>query len=682
MTEALKIQYPDTPKSDHKDTLHGVEIADPFRWLEDLNSHQTKKWIREQNQLTQTYLTNLSQRDTIAERLKNISDFDMYVRPMERGGKWFYYHKRAKQNSFALYFKHLDQEQSKLLIHPEELSFGKEASIKSIRPSDDGEYVAYGLSHKGLDWQQWRIRHVETGLDTPEVLTGIKFPFISWTPDHKGFFYCRFDQPYVEGSAPETLGSQKLCYHRLFTPQDTDEVIFEQPKGNDWLYTARVTADGQHLIIVVSEGKSHNNLIFRHTLGQENSLQSIVNRFEANYFYIGNIEDQLFFRTDHSADKGQIVAINRQNGKMTTIVGEKPMVLESASLVGQKLIGIYYDQALSIVKVFSTIGQEIETVKLPDLGTAVGFESTPFKETYFSFTSFHTPPQPYMFSIKTSETKKIFDLELSFKPEDFVIERVEYPTEDGTNILMFLLFHQDQKDRQDLPALLYGYGGFNVSMTPTFRADHLVFAQAGGIVGIPCVRGGGEFGKSWHEAGSGLNKQNSFDDFIAAAEWLKQTKRAHQDKIAITGRSNGGLLVAGSFIKRPDLFKAAVPAVGVYDMLRFHQFTIGWAWQAEYGDIENQQDFKNLLEYSPLHNLGDQSKYPATLVISTENDDRVYPAHSYKFAATLQSSTHQGTPKLIRIDPKSGHGRSGRTRYLEEAGDALTFIFHHLGMNI
>jgi prolyl oligopeptidase len=570
------------------------------------------------------------------------------------------------------------------LLDPNTFSEDGTVALAGIAISRDGRYLAYGLSRSGSDWQEWKVRDIETGEDLPDHLRWVKFSGASWTLDGQGFFYSRYDEP-APGSEYESANYfQKLYYHRLGTPQSEDVLVYHRPDQKEWGFAGGVTEDGNYLIISVWRGTDPKNLIFYKDLRDPQSpVVELIREFEAEYSFVGNDGSRFWLLTDCQAPRRRLVAIDlEQPDQVQEVIPEAEETLQGVSLINNQFVAFYLKDAHTQIKTFALDGSYLGEIPLPGLGSASGFGGKRYDtETFYTFTSFTTPPTIYRYDF-TSGTSTLFrQPQVDFDPQAYEVQQVFYTSKDGTRIPMFLVHRRGLARTGDHPTLLYGYGGFGISLTPSFSVGLVAWLEMGGVYAQPSLRGGGEYGEEWHQAGTKLNKQKVFDDFIAAAEWLIAHGYTNPAKLAISGGSNGGLLVGACLVQRPELFAAALPAVGVFDMLRFHKFTIGWAWISEYGSPENPEEFKALYAYSPLHNLKPGTAYPATLITTADHDDRVVPAHSFKFAAALQAAQGGSQPILIRIDTKAGHGAGKPTsKLIEEAADRWAFLVQVLGI--
>ncbi|MBD2460452.1 S9 family peptidase [Oscillatoria sp. FACHB-1407] len=672
--------YPPSPTGSQIDDYHGTVVADPYRWLEDPDSDESKAWIEAQNQVTFGYLNSLPGRDRLKQRLTELWDYEKYGTPFKQGDRYFYFKNDGLQNQSVLYTLPNLEAEPTVLLDPNTLSEDGTVALSGLAISENGNLLAYGISRSGSDWVEWNVREIETGTDLPDHIQWVKFSGASWTHDHQGFFYSRYDEPNADTKLEDINYFQKLYYHRLGTPQSEDVLVYERPDEKEWMFGAGVTEDGRYLIIDVRRGTDPRNLVFWKDLSQPDApVVELINTFEADYSLIGSEGTTFWFRTDLDAPRGRVIAIdiaNPDRANWREVIPQAEETLEGISLLNHQLVAQYLKDAHAQVKIFDLNGGFVREVALPGLGSVGGFGGKPEDtETFYSFTSFTTPTTIYRYDLETGESTLFRQPQVPFNPDDYESKQVFYHSKDGTRVPMFITHKRGLTLDGNNPTYLYGYGGFNISLTPSFSPSSLVWLEMGGVFAIPNLRGGGEYGEEWHQAGTKLNKQNVFDDFIAAAEWLIANGYTSPQKLAIAGGSNGGLLVGACMTQRPDLFAAALPAVGVLDMLRFHKFTIGWAWCSDYGSPENPEEFKALYAYSPLHNLKSGTHYPATLITTADHDDRVVPAHSFKFAAALQA-VHQGEkPVLIRIETKAGHGAGKPTaKLIEENADKWAFL--------
>jgi prolyl oligopeptidase len=687
------LNYPPSyPDPTVVDIYHGQAVPDPYRWLEDLDSEQTRAWIEAQNHLTFNYLQQIPARQRIRERLTQLWNYEKYSQPFKEGGRYFYFKNDGLQNQSVLYTQESLEGQARVLLDPNTFSEDGTVALSGIaisRARDSGaehagRYLAYGLSRSGSDWQEWKVRDIETGEDLPDHLRWVKFSGASWTLDGQGFFYSRYDEP-APGSEYESANYfQKLYYHRLGTPQSEDVLVYHRPDQKEWGFAGGVTEDGNYLIISVWRGTDPKNLIFYKDLRDPQSpVVELIREFEAEYSFVGNDGSRFWLLTDCQAPRRRLVAIDlEQPDQVQEVIPEAEETLQGVSLINNQFVAFYLKDAHTQIKTFALDGTYLGEIPLPGLGSASGFGGKRYDtETFYTFTSFTTPPTIYRYDFTTGTSTLFRQPQVDFDPQAYEVQQVFYTSKDGTRIPMFLVHRRGLARTGDRPTLLYGYGGFGIPLTPSFSVGLVAWLEMGGVYAQPNLRGGGEYGEEWHQAGTKLNKQKVFDDFIAAAEWLIAHGYTNPAKLAISGGSNGGLLVGACLVQRPELFAAALPAVGVFDMLRFHKFTIGWAWISEYGSPENPEEFKALYAYSPLHNLKPGTAYPATLITTADHDDRVVPAHSFKFAAALQAAQGGSQPILIRIDTKAGHGAGKPTsKLIEEAADRWAFLVQVLGI--
>ena len=689
-----KLTYPPARHDAQVDDYHGEKIADPFRWLEDDNADETKAWVEAQNKVTSAFLDAVPERARLKERLTKLWNYERFSVPFERGGRLFFTRNSGLQNQRVLYTSDRHEVPPRVLLDPNTLSPDGTVSLAGYAVSDDGEMLAYGLSRAGSDWEDWHVREVATGIEREDLVEWVKFSGASWMKDGSGFFYSRFEAPRAGEEKKGVNEFQKLYFHRLGTKQADDVLVYERRDHADWGFNGAVTDDGRFLVIHVSKGTDTKSLNFYKDLADPASkVVELIPEFTAAFSFIDNDGPLFFFETDLDAPRSRVIAIDirqpeRANWREIIAQAEEP--LKSVSVVHRQFLCNYLHDAHSLVRVMEWDGKAprarvVREQVLPGIGSAAGFGGKRGDvETFYSFTSFTVPGTIYRLNLVSGESEVFREPRVDFKPADYETKQVFFPSKDGTRIPMFITHKTGLALDGSAPALLYGYGGFNISLTPSFSVFDLVWMEMGGVFAMPNLRGGGEYGIAWHEAGIKARKQNVFDDFIAAAEWLVENKYTSREKLAIQGGSNGGLLVGACMTQQPGLFGAALPAVGVLDMLRFHKFTIGWAWKSDYGSAENADDFRTLLAYSPLHRLKPGVRYPATLITTGDHDDRVVPAHSFKFAARLQEcQPPDGPPVLIRIEVKAGHG-SGKpmTKIIEEKADQLSFLVRVFGMTM
>jgi prolyl oligopeptidase len=679
-------RYPKARKVEVVDEYHGVKVADPYRWLEDPASRESREWIEAQNRLTYGFLESIPERDAIRERLTQLWNYERFGLPSKRENRYFYSRNDGLQNQNVLYTATSLTAEPKVLLDPNKLSEDGTVALSGTAITENGKLMAYGLSARGSDWQEWKVRNISTGEDLEDQIQWVKFSSASWMKDGGGFFYSRYDEP-KEGTKHEDVNYyHKLYYHKLGTPQSEDKLVYHRPDQKEWGFGGEVSEDGKYFIINVWRGTERKNLINFVELGDKAwSVTELIKEFQAQYNFIHNDGYLFYFYTDFQAPRGRVVAIDVREphqSKWKEIIPQSEATLRGANFVGGRLIASYLKDARSEIKVFEPDGTFVRDVDLPGLGSAGGFGGrADDPETFYTYTSFTDPGTIFRYDVRSGESQVWRRPKVKFNPSDYETKQVFYRSKDGTRIPMFITYKKPLKLTGDNSTLLYGYGGFNIAITPGFSVKNLGWLDMGGVYAVANIRGGGEYGKEWHEAGMKLNKQNCFDDFIAAGEWLIENKYTRTDKLAIHGGSNGGLLVGAVVNQRPDLFGAALPAVGVMDMLRFSKFTIGWAWVSDYGTPDNEDEFKALYAYSPYHNLKPGTSYPAIMITTADTDDRVVPAHSFKYAARLQEMQSGPAPTLIRIQTKAGHGAGKPTSMqIEEVADMWAFLVKVLNM--
>jgi len=687
-TNGSPLVYPKAKTVDQVDDYHGVKVADPYRWLEDTDSADTKTWVEAENKLTFDYLDKLPYRSAIRDRLLKLWNYERFSVPSLHGGRYFYEHNTGLQNQSVLFVADSLNAEPRVLLDPNTLSSDGTVALSGTSLSDDGTLMAYGTATSGSDWMEWHVRDVGTGKDLPDQIKWVKFSGASWAKDGKGFFYSRYDEPKQGTMMREANYFQKLYYHRLGTSQSEDKLIYERPDNKEMLFGGGVTDDGHYLVITVEEGTSPNTRLYYKDLTQPDSqVVRLLDDFDAQYQFIDNDGPVFWIQTDLDASRGRLIAIDTRHPERAnwkTVVPQGADKLEFSNVVDDLFLVGYLKDARTEVRVYDLTGKFVRNVDLPGIGTADGFGGKrKDKETFYSFTSFISPPTVYRYDPRAGNSSLFRQPKVEFDPNKYETNQVFYKSKDGTRIPMFLTYKRGIKLNGENPTMLYAYGGFDISLTPAFSVANLVWLEMGGIYAQPNLRGGGEYGEEWHQAGMKAKKQNVFDDFIAAAEWLIANQYTSTPKLAIHGGSNGGLLVGACLTQRPDLYGAAFPEVGVMDMLRFQKFTIGWAWTSDFGSSDNPEEFKTLYAYSPLHNLKAGTKYPATLIATSDHDDRVVPGHSFKFAATMQADQAGPAPVLIRIETKAGHG-AGKpvSKRIDEAADAWAFVAHNLKMSV
>jgi prolyl oligopeptidase len=677
-----RLSYPDTPRIDQIDESFGVAVPDPYRWLEDLNAEQTRDWIEEQNGLTASLLATVPQRERIHARLTTLWDYERWSVPAKVGSLYAYFRNTGLQNQAVLMVTPDLKQPGRILLDPNTFSEDGTVALAGVTFSDDGARLAYSTSASGSDWKEWHVRDVASRQDLADVVRWSKFSGASWRRDGSGFYYSRYDQPASATQFKEINYFHKLYFHRLGTPQSTDLLVYERPDHKDWSINGYATEDGCYLVIDLSQGTDPNNGIVIHELAT-GAFVSLCREGNARYSYVGNDGGRFYFLTTLDAPRGRVVAIDLAGGTPREIIGQTPDALRDVSLFGEQFIVSYLRDALAYVTVYALDGAHIGDIGLPGPGSVGGFGGKrAARETFYSYTSYTAPASIYRYDLETRTSSRIFAPRIAYDADGLTSRQVFYTSKDGTRIPMMITSKISIVLGAKAPAILYGYGGFDVALTPEFSPAVAVWLEMGGIYAVPNLRGGGEYGEAWHLAGVKGKKQNVFDDAIAAAEYLIAEGWTTPAKLAIKGASNGGLLVGACMVQRPDLFAAALPSVGVLDMLRFHRFTIGWAWMADYGSPDDPDDFATLFAYSPYHRLQRGVTYPATLVATGDHDDRVFPGHSLKFAAALQHAQGGEAPVLLRVDVKSGHGAGKPTeKIIDEVADRYAFLVKTLGMS-
>ncbi|MFO0904181.1 MAG: prolyl oligopeptidase family serine peptidase [Pirellulales bacterium] len=673
---------PPTRQVDQVDEYHGLTVADPYRWLEQTQLEQTRNWAVAQNQATREFLDRQPQRTRLRQRLAQLWHYERASIPLQFGGKYFFQRNTGGGSQPVLHWAEQLDGPTRPLLDPNVWSRSGDAALSGWRVSRTGRFLAYGTTVGGSDWRTIRVRETASGRDFPEELVGVKFSDLAWTHDERGFFYSRYDvaAPHAEASAP--LRCQRLYYHHVGESQSQDALIYERPDEPEWAFDPEVSDDGRWLIVRVWRGADARTQIFVKDLSDdEDGLRPLFQGFESTYRFVGAAGASLIFLTDHEAPRGKLIAVladdlDEAAPRQLEFVGESAEVLRDANLIGDAIVARYLHNAAAKVVVYELDGRRRYELKFSEPSTVEGMAGAAGdRETFFAATSYTRPTVIYRLELASGECTVFHAPRLASRADEWEVQQVAYPSRDGTIVPMTILSKKGLPRDGDQPTLLYGYGGFNICLTPYFSVTNLVWLEMGGVLAVPNVRGGGEFGSQWHAAGCRELKQNSIDDFIAAAEWLVKEKYTNRRRLAISGKSNGGMLVGAALTQRPDLFAAALPGVGVYDMLRYQRFTIGWAWASEYGTADDPRDFRALLAYSPLHNVRRGGEYPATLVTTSDHDDRVVPAHSYKFAAALQAAQAADRPVLLRVESRAGHGAGlPADKLLDAAADALTFL--------
>ncbi len=699
MPSALSAGPPVTRRCDQVDVYHGVTVADPYRWLEaDVReSPEVAEWVKLQNEHTFAWLEKIPQREAIKRRLTQLWNFEKYTSPIKVAGRYFYEKNDGLQNQFVLYMQESWEAEPQVLLDPNTWSEDGTVSLGDLSISPDGRYLAYSVQEAGSDWSVWRVMEIDTRRVLEDELRWIKFNSPAWTNDGRGFFYARFPEPAPGAEFQDLNLNQKVYYHRLGQPQAEDALVFARPDEPEWGYGCSVTDDGRYLVITVYLGTDDRCQVYYRDLLEPYAMPApIVDNFDNEFSFIGNIDTVFYFLTDLDAPRKRIVTLDlrelarlpeEQRGDNAAlpwreIIPQQEDAITGVGLVGNQLIVQTLHDAHDRVAIYSPQGKLVRTVELPTLGSVGGFGGRlTDTETFYHFSSFAVPPRIYRYDLLTGESRLIRQAQVDFDPEQFEVRQVFVSSRDGTRVPLFIAHKRGLMLNGQNPTLLYGYGGFAIPLTPSFSISRLAWMEMGGVFAMANIRGGGEYGEEWHKAAIKQNKQRSFDDFMAAAEWLVANGYTQPKKLAIQGGSNGGLLVGACLTQRPDLFGACLPSVGVMDMLRFHQFTAGRYWVDDYGSAEDPEEFRALYAYSPYHNIRPGVCYPPTLVTTADTDDRVIPGHSFKFAAALQAAQGCEHPILIRIETRAGHGGGTPTsKLIEEITDEWAFLVYTLGV--
>ncbi len=680
-----RVKYPETQKVDVVDNYFGTTIPDPYRWLEDDNAPEVANWVNAQNSITQNYLNSIPFRAKIKDRLTEIWNFTTMGTPFKEGGRYFFFKKDGLQNQSILYTMESLDAEPQVLLDPNTLSNDGTVALSTIAPSRDGKYLAYATNDGGSDWQKINVLDLATGKNLPDEIKWVKFSSIAWYKN--GFFYSRYDVP--KGSALSNINeNHKVYYHTIGSNPETDELVFSNKQYPLRNYSAQTTDDEKYLIIYETESTYGNSVYIRNLEAKKVEFSQLTTGFEFEYSVLDHINDELIVLTNYKAPKYKLIKININTldvGNWKDLLPERKDVLSNCSLIGGKVVASYIVDAKSKVEVYNLSGEKLSDIEFPTLGT-MGSISGSMNDSiaFYNFSSFTVPSVVYKYNIETNQSLEFFKPEINFNFDNYETKQVFYTSKDGTLVPMFIVHKKGLNLNGENPTLLYGYGGFNISLMPNFNTARLLWLENGGVYAMANLRGGGEYGENWYRAGTKLNKQNVFDDFIAAAEYLIKEKYTSPKRLAIQGGSNGGLLIGAVINQRPDLFKVAIPQVGVMDMLRFHKFTIGWAWVNDYGSSEDSIQFINLHKYSPLHNIQQGVKYPAIMVTTADHDDRVVPAHSFKYIATMQEKNKRAkNPALIRIQTRAGHGAGTPTALqIEEYTDIYSFILFNMEVTL
>jgi len=694
--------YPPAHTVSQVDDYHGTPVADPYRWLEDVDSADTRAWIAAQNQLTQGYLSNTGARERLRSRLTELWDFARAYAPLQRGGSYFQLRNTGLQSHNVLYVAEADEgalpttdafraalDGARVLLDPNALSADGTVSLEAWSPSDDGRYLAYALSRSGSDWRTWQVREVATGRDLPDMLEWSKFSGATWAKDGSGFYYGRYEQPPPDQAYAAVNASQRLFFHRLGTAQADDRLIYERPDQPQWAFHPHVSDDGRYLVLHVTQGSDRRNRLFYQDLTAGGEFVELIPTLEASFDFVDSGGSVFYLHTDLEAPNGRLIAIDtRQPGRehWRTVIPEQTDALRHVLRAGEQFVALYLHDAYHQLRRFRLNGEPLNEIALPTLGS-ISVDNEPTlsgrrdsDDLFYVFHSLVHPYTVYRCDLRTGLSEPLFIAPIKFDFSPYVTRQAFAVSRDGTRVPLFLVHRRDIA--ANAPTLLFGYGGFNIAQTPSFQPGRLAWLELGGVFALAGLRGGSEYGEAWHQAGSRLQKQNTFDDFIACAEHLIAEGITTPARLAIEGRSNGGLLVGACLTQRPDLFGAAVAHVGVMDMLRFHKFTIGWAWVSDYGSADDPEQFRVLYGYSPLHNLRPGTAYPATIITTADHDDRVVPGHSFKFAAALQAAQGGEAPIIIRVQAAAGHGGARKPVHvaIAEQTDMYTFLVMNLGV--
>ena len=684
---AQKIIYPQAPKDGTVDTYFGVQVPDPYRPLENDSSRATADWVKAENKITQDYLSRITFRSKLLKRMKELVNYEKVSAPsyIKQTCKWYFYRNSGLQNQSVMYVMDRlgDEKNARVFLDPNKLSDDGTVALKGISFSHNGKYAAYSISRSGSDWQEFYVMDAKTGKLLDDHIVWAKFSGASWQGD--GFYYSAYDAPQKGREFSNVNSIQKIYYHKIGTPQSQDVLFYQNPANPMRFYSVYVNQEETMMFLTESGAGSGNNVYVRDLRQPNSQFIQMTSNLDLQYSLVETIGDKMYFLTNDGAPKNRLMVTDLAHpgfNEWKTLVPEAKDMLESVTFADGKMILNYMKDASSHAFVYSLDGKQLSEIKFPTFGSAGFYGEKDRKEVFFYFSSFTVPGSIYQYDLATNTSKVYVSPKVKFNESDYVSEQVFYPSKDGTRIPLFITYKKGLKRNGKNPVYLYGYGGFNIAMPPYFSSNRIPFLEIGGIYAQACLRGGSEYGEEWHLAGTKMNKQNVFDDFISAGEWLIKNKYTSKDYLAIVGGSNGGLLVGACMTQRPDLFKVCIPEVGVMDMLRYHKFTIGWNWAPDYGtSADSKEMFEYLKGYSPLHNLRPGTHYPATLITTADHDDRVVPAHSFKFAATLQADNAGNTPTLIRIDTKAGHG-SGKplSKQLEEQADIYGFILYNMGL--
>jgi prolyl oligopeptidase len=675
-------EYPETRKGDVVDNYFGTEVPDPYRWLEDDRSEETGEWVKAENALTFSYLEKIPFRNQIRNRLEELWNYSRMGLLSKEGGNYFYSYNDGLQNQNVIYIKKSLEDEGEVFMDPNSFSDDGKVALTNFSVSDDGKYVTYGISKGGSDWNEFFVKEVESGKLLNDHLKWIKFSTVSWAED--GFYYNRFDEPDEADQLKGVNTGSRICFHKLGTSQEEDKVIYNDPSNPGFSFRASISQDKHYLIIDCFESTTGNSIYLKDLRSKEKEIYPMVDNFENDFVYVGSVKDKLYFFTNYEASMYKVIEVDVNHPSpehwKDVIPENKEQVMRACQFAGDYLIANYLHDASSVVEVYSVKGEKMNNIALPGIGTVSGISSSQSnEEVFYSFSSFNIPGEIYSYNSATNESTLFFKPKTKFESDKYVTSQIFYESKDGTKVPMFIVHKKGLKMDGKRPTLLYGYGGFNVTYTPSFSVRYTTWLENDGIFALANIRGGGEYGEDWHQAGTIFNKQNVFDDFIAAAEYLIANKYTSPKRLTALGGSNGGLLIGAVINQRPDLFAVAIPAVGVLDMLRYHKFTIGYYWATDYGTSDDPDQFEYIYKYSPVHNIKENIDYPAVLVTTADHDDRVVPAHSFKYIATLQEKYKGKNPVMIRIESDAGHS-AGKpvSMQIDEYADMWSFAFYNM----
>jgi len=679
-----KMNYPITKKVDTVDTYFGTKVPDAYRWLEDDNSKETKEWVIAENSVTNDYLAKIPNRDKIKKRLTELWNYPKAGVPFKKGDLYFHYRNNGLQDQYVLFVQKSLQDTARVLLDPNKLSDDGTVALAGIAVSEDSKYLAYRIARSGSDWNELYVRDIDTGKDLKDHLMWLKFTGVAWYQN--GFFYSRYDAPEEGGALSNSNEYHKVYYHKLGDSQEKDQLIYQNVKYPKRLYSVSVTDDQKFLILSEMAASNGNGLYFKDLTKKDATFHLISDDMQKKHSIVDDVNGKFLMFTNEGASNNRLVAVDAHNSiseNWKEIISEKKNVLSNVNLAGGKIVATYMKDAYSEIEILNMDGKFESNLEIPGIGTVGSFSGKKDENiAFYNFTSFTTPSIAYKYDFSTGKSEIFYQPKINFNSEDFITEQKFYTSKDGTKVPMFIVYKKGLKLNGNNPCLLYGYGGFDISLTPYFTPRRMVWLENGGVFALANLRGGGEYGEKWHSAGTKMHKQNVFDDCIAAAEFLIKENYTNPQRLALKGGSNGGLLVGVVINQRPDLFKVAIPEVGVMDMLRYNKFTIGWSWAGDYGTSSDSKEmFDYLYAYSPIHNITDKIDYPAILVTTADHDDRVVPAHSFKYIATLQAKYQGDNPILIRIESKAGHGGGMPTsKQIEEYTDIWSFVFYNMGL--